>query len=151
MKVRLNDGAVVGRCRAGAGPSHLALHPDQRRVFSANSWDGTLSCMTEDGEPLGEVASGGWAHAIDISGDGRWVFVGNFLDDTLAVFDAATLERVALLPTDCYPHGVDVSPDSRFVIATGYGSDHVRVYDARRHREVARIAVGRRCGLARGL
>ena len=143
VKVRLNDGAVVGRCRAGAGPSHLVLHPDERRVFSANSWDGTLSCMTEDGGPLGEVASGGWAHAIDLSSDGRWVFVGNFLDDTLAVFDAATLERVALLPTDPYPHGVDVSPDARFVIATGYGSDHVRIFDAQTHQEIVRAAVGR--------
>lgn len=143
VKVRLADGHVVGRCAVGDGPAHLALHPDGDRVYSANSWDGTLSCLSVEGERAAHAGSGAWAHAIDITPDGRWVYVANFLDDTLAVFDATTLARVALLPTEPYPHGLDVSPDGRYVIATGFASDHVRLYDAQRHIEIARIEVGR--------
>lgn len=142
VKVRLDDGAVVGRCVTGAGPSHLARQPRGGRIYSANSWSGTVTCLTEEGAHVREAASGGWAHAIDVSPDGRWVYVGNFLEDTLAVFDAGTLDRAALLPTEQYPHGVDVSPDGRHVIATGFGSGYVRVYDADAHVEVARIHVG---------
>jgi DNA-binding beta-propeller fold protein YncE len=65
VKVRLSDGRIVGRCAVGDGPSHLALSADGTRVYSANSWDGTLHCMTADGEHLGSAASGGWAHAIE--------------------------------------------------------------------------------------
>ncbi len=143
VKVRLADGGVVGRCEVGDGPSHLALHPDGARVYSANSWDGTVTCVTTDGEAVASAASGGWAHAIEATPDGRWVYAANFMDDTLAVFDAATLERVALLATDAYPHGLDVSPDGRYVIATGFASDCLRVFDAEAHREIARIEVGR--------
>ncbi len=142
VKVRLDDGCVVGRLTVGDGPSHLALHPDGTRVYSANSWDGTLTCISAEGERMADAESGGWAHAIAITPDGRWVYVANFLDDTLAVFDANTLERVALLPTEPYPHGLDISPDGRYAITTGFASDHLRLYDARAHSEIARLEVG---------
>jgi len=64
------------------------------------------------------------------------------IDDTLAVFDAQTLERVALLATERYAHGLDVSPDSRHVVATGFFSDCLRVYDARTFADKSRISVG---------
>jgi len=142
VKLRLADGVVVGRIPVGEGPSHLVLHPDGTRLYSANSWDGTVSCVTVDGETMGQAESGGWAHAIEIAPDGRWVYVANFMDDKAAVFDTRTLERVALLQTDRYPHGLDVSPDGKYLVATGFGSDHARVYDARSHLELARIEVG---------
>ena len=142
VKVRLSDGRIEGRCAAGDGPSHLAAHPDGHRIFSANSWDGTLSCLSVDGELLGRVPSGGWAHAIDITPDGRHVYVANFLDDTIAVFDAASLGRLALLPCDPYPHGLDIAPDGRTVVVAGYGGDSVRLFDAATLQELVRVAVG---------
>lgn len=142
VKVRLQDGRAVGQVTVGDGPSHLARHPDGTRLYAANSWDGTVSCITIEGERVGCAASGGWAHAIDITPDGRWVYVANFLDDTLAVFDSGTLARVAVLPTEAYPHGLDISPDGRYAIATGFGSQCLRLYDAQAHREIARIEVG---------
>lgn len=141
VKVRLWDGRVTGRCKVGDGPAHL--RPAGRRVYVANSWDGTLTCITEDGQRIAEAASGGWAHDVAITPDLRRVWVANFLDDTLAVFDAGKLELVALLETDAYPHGLGVSPDGRHVIATGFSSDCVRLYDAAAPVELARIEVGR--------
>ena len=142
VKVRLGDAQIVGRIPVGDGPSHLALSIDGSRVYSANSWDGTLSCITADGEHVGSAISGRWAHAIAATPDARWVYVANFLDDTLSVFDAGSLERVAVLATDAYPHGLDISHDGRYVIATGFASNHVRVYDCGSHVEIARVEVG---------
>ncbi|HEX7054509.1 MAG TPA: beta-propeller fold lactonase family protein [Burkholderiales bacterium] len=131
VKLRLADGAVLGRARVGDGPSHLARHPDGSRLYSANSWEGTVSCLSAEGQPLGSAPSGGWAHAIDISPDGTLLYVANFFDDTLAVFDAATLERRATLATEAYAHGLDVSPDGRHVVTTGFCSPRLRVFDSR--------------------
>ncbi|MGE5525014.1 MAG: beta-propeller fold lactonase family protein [Rhodospirillaceae bacterium] len=143
VKVRLSDGAVVGRCAVGEGPAHLASDPHTGRIYSANSWDGTVSCITDDGELVATVHSGRWCHAIDITPDGKRLWVANFYDDTLSVFDTETMARVALLPSERYAHGLDVSPDGRWVVATGFSSDHVQVYDARRCELIARIEVGR--------
>jgi DNA-binding beta-propeller fold protein YncE len=140
IKVRLADGRVTGRCKAGDGPTHMRTAG--RRIYCANSWDGTVTCVTEDGEWVGHVTSGGWAHALEITPDQRWLWVANYFDDTVAVFDAKTLERVALLETDAYPHGLDISPDGRYVIATGFSSNHLRVYDAGAHKLLRRVDVG---------
>lgn len=142
VKVRLRDAEIVGRIAVGDGPAHLALHPDGTRVYAANSWDGTVTCLSIDGERIADNHSGGWAHAIDVTADGRRVCVANFLDDTLAVFDAGTLKRVAELATDAYPHGLDVSRDDGCVIATGFASKYVRIYDASAQREIARVEIG---------
>ena len=141
-KVRLHDAAIVGRIAVGDGPSHLALHPDGTRLYSANSWDGTVSCFSPEGERLAQAPSGGWAHAIEVSPDGAFVYVANFLDDTLAVFDAATLARVAVVATEPYAHGLDVSPDGRHVVTTGFCSDRMRIFGAADFRQVRSVAVG---------
>ena len=136
VKLRLADAAIVGRAPVGEGPAHLALHPDGTRLYSANSWDGSVSCISIDGERLAQAPSGGWAHAIDASPDGALVYVANFLDDTLAVFATATLERVATLPTEAYAHGLDVSPDGRHVVTTGFCSSRLRIFSGGETRTV---------------
>jgi YVTN family beta-propeller protein len=142
VKLRLSDASIVGRIAVGDGPSHLALHPDGERLYSTNSWDGTVSCVGTDGRHIAQARSGGWAHAIEVSRDGARIFVANFLDDAVSVLDAHTLDPVATLDTEAYPHGLDLSPDGSRLIATGFGSDHVRVFDALELSEVARVGVG---------
>lgn len=142
VKLRLSDGAIVGRMTAGEGPSHLARHPDGLRLYSANSWDGTVSCLSTEGRRLAHATSGGWAHAIDVSPDGSLVYVANFLDDTLAVLDGATLARVATLTTEPYAHGLDVSPDGRHVVTTGFCSSRLRIFAAPDLLETRIVEVG---------
>jgi DNA-binding beta-propeller fold protein YncE len=142
VKLRLVDAAVVGRVSVGDGPAHLALHPDGTRIYSANSWDGSVSCVSTEGRLLAQAHSGGWAHAIEVAPDGRFVYVANFLDDTLAVFDAGSLERVALLATEPYAHGLDVSPDGRHVVTTGFCSSRVRIFDAADLQQARTVEVG---------
>lgn len=143
VSIDLEDGTILGRYPVGDGPSHLALHPDGSRLYSANTFDGTLSCLSVEGDLLAHEASGSWAHQPAISPDGRFVYVANFLDDTISVFDTERMEKIATLKTDPYPHGLDMSPDGRWVVATGFSSDHLRIYDAVAQTQIARIEVGR--------
>lgn len=143
VKVRLSDGQIVGTVRVGHGPAHVKADRAAKRVYVANSWDGTVSAVSEDGVLLAQAFSGTWAHAIDLTPDGRFVLVANFSDDTVAVFQADTLERVALLPTDRYPHGLNVSPDGKSVLVTGFDSEYARVYDTATWNMRARVKVGR--------
>ena len=143
VSVDLENGAILGRYTVGDGPAHLALHPDGTKLYSANTFDGTLSCLSVEGDLLAHEASGPWAHQPVIAPDGGRVFVANFLDDTVSVFDTERLEKVATLETEPYPHGLYLSPRGRWIVATGFSSDHLRVYDATTETEVARIEVGR--------
>ncbi|MGH7015068.1 MAG: YncE family protein [Stellaceae bacterium] len=142
-KVRLSDGAVVGRCTVGDGPSHAKADHRRKRIYVANSWDGTLTALDEDGNLIASVASGRWAHAVCLSPDGSQIWVANFLDDTVAVFDAGSLKRVMLLETEAYPHGLDISSDGKRAVVTGFAADHARVFAVPSGKLLARVAIGR--------
>ncbi|MGH6969692.1 MAG: YncE family protein, partial [Stellaceae bacterium] len=142
-KVRLSDGAIVGRCTVGDGPSHAKADHRRKRIYVANSWDGTLTALDEDGGVIASVASGRWAHAVCLTPDGGQIWVANFLDDTVAVFDATSLKRVALLETEAYPHGLDIAPDGRRAVVTGFASDYARVFEVPSGKLLARIQIGR--------
>lgn len=143
VKVRLADGKIIGAYPVGGGAAHMSAHPDGSRVYSANTFDGTLTSLSPDGDILGAVQSGLWAHAVEAAPDGRHVLVANFFDDTVAVFDAYSLDRLALWESDGYPHGLDLSPDGRLAVVTGFSSDYVRVFDLESMTEKARVEVGR--------
>jgi YVTN family beta-propeller protein len=141
--VDLEDGTILGSHAVGDGPAHLALHPDGSKLYAANTFDGTLTCLSVEGDLLARERSGPWAHQPVISPDGKHVFVANFFDDTICVFETAGLQRIKTLETDPYPHGLYMSPNGRWLVATGFASDWLRVYDANSVIEVARIEVGR--------
>lgn len=143
VSVNLEDGRILARYPAGDGASHVALHPDGNRLYCANTFDGTLSCLSVEGDLLAQQYSGPWAHQPAISPDGSSVFVANFLDDSVSVFDADSMEKIASLETEAYPHGLEISPDGKWLIATGFSSDRLRVYDTHTRIEVANIEVGR--------
>ena len=141
-RVDLIEGRVETRFTVGDGPSHLVMNAAGERIYSANTFDGTLSCVSPDGDLIAQSWSGEWAHVPRITPNGKSIYVANFGEDTIAVFNAATMERTAILPSEPYPHGLDIAPDGSVVFATGYSSEHVRVYDATRAVEIARIKVG---------
>ncbi|RLA29313.1 MAG: hypothetical protein DRQ63_01215 [Gammaproteobacteria bacterium] len=143
VSVDLENGEILGRFPVGDGPAHLALHPDGSKLYSANTFDGTLSCLSVEGDLLANKPSGPWAHQPVISPDGSHVFVANFLDDTVSVFDTERLDQVTKFKTDAYPHGLYLSPNGKWLVATGFSSDHLKVYNAITRTEVARIEVGR--------
>ena len=89
------------------------------------------------------IPRGPWAHQPEISPDGRSLYVANFLDDTLSIFDTESMDKIATLKTEAYPHGLGISPNGRWVVATGFSSDYVRVYDTQSQAESARVEVGR--------
>lgn len=142
VKLDLDSGAVEGRIKTGDGAAHIAAHPDGARFYCANSFDGTLTAFSSDGEVLGTAPCGGWAHHPEVSGDGAHVYVANFLDDKVSVLDAGTLAWVGDLDTEPYAHEIAISPDGQTLVLPGYSSDHIRLYDAATLELKSRIAVG---------
>ena len=143
VKLRLADCRIIGRIAVPEGPAHLAAHPTQDRIYVASSWAGSVTSLSGEGELQATAPSGGWAHAIAVAPDDCSVWVSNFLEDTLAVFDADRLDRVALLETEPYPHGLDIVPDAASVVVTGFAGDHLRIFATESRRLVGRVAIGR--------
>ncbi len=125
---------------SGAGPRHLAFHPDGTRLLIVNELDNTLIALRREGDGFvaTDVAStlpdGFHGHsqagAIRVSPSGRTVLVSNrgADSDTIALFrlDAAkgTLGLAGLAPArGREPRELIFSTDGRFVIAASQDSD----------------------------
>ena len=129
----------------GAGPRHLAFHPDGRHLFIVNELDSTVSVLRRDDDHFtqtgrvptrgaGPAAAGpNLAGAIRVTPSGRHVLVSNRGDDSLAVFrfdpDASALSLVAITPGvgEC-PRDFIVTPDGRHVIVAGQDNDRLASY-----------------------
>jgi 6-phosphogluconolactonase len=126
--------------RRGAGPRHLAFHPDGNHLFLVNELDNTAEVLrrTGDGFKAINVAStlpAGFAEhsqaaAIRVSPSGRTVLVSNRgeASDTIALFrfdpDQGSLELLESVPSGGRePREFVFSPDGRFVIVADQDSD----------------------------
>jgi 6-phosphogluconolactonase len=127
----------------GAGPRHLAFHPDGHHLFVVNELDSTVCVLrreddlfvmtdrvpTRPADATGENLAG----AIGVSPSGRHVLVSNRGDDSLAVLrfdpDASSLSLAGITPDvgEC-PRDFIVTPDGEHVIVAGQDNDHLASY-----------------------
>jgi 6-phosphogluconolactonase len=128
----------------GAGPRHLAFHPDGRHLFVVNELDSTVCSLRREDDhfvvtgrvPTRPAGAGGQnlAGAIRVTPSGRHVLVSNRGDDSLAVLrsdpDASALSLVGITPNvgEC-PRDFIVTPDARHVIVAGQDNDHLASYE----------------------
>ncbi len=81
---------------AGAGPRHLAFHPNGRRAYLMNELDCTLVVFAVEEERLSTlqvaqtlpsgVAAGSTGADVHVSHDGRFVYASNRGHDSIAIF-----------------------------------------------------------------
>jgi 6-phosphogluconolactonase len=128
----------------GAGPRHLAFHPDGRFVYLLNELDASVDVLSIDpasgalrcvqnvsmlppgftGEP--------WGAELRLTPDARFLYTSERRSSTLAGFavDAASgrLAPIGHWPTQAQPRGFAISPSGHWLIAAGQLSHAVGVH-----------------------
>jgi 6-phosphogluconolactonase len=128
--------------RPGAGPRHLAFHPNGRHLYAANELDNTVGVYAYDaaqatlaeqqisatlppGAPENTVAD------IHVTPAGDRVYVSNRGHDSIATFSIAAdgrLERIAIQPCGGrWPRNFAIAPEGRFLLVANHYSDDVSV------------------------
>lgn len=128
------------------GPFGSAVSPDDRHVYVANQaadavcifarspTTGTLTLADEVFDGVAGVVGLGGAHAVEVSGDGRHVYVVSLDADRLVVFEReATTGGLTWLSIHAGSHLIDPthvseSPDGRRLYVAASGSSAVSVY-----------------------
>lgn len=129
--------------RNGAGPRHLAFHPNGGFVYLLNELDacvdvfaldphsGALACVHRVCALPPGFAGEPWAAELRLTPDARFLYTSERRSSTLAGFavDAATgrLTPIGHWPTQAQPRGFAVSPSGRWLIAAGQLSHAVGV------------------------
>ncbi|MCU1477706.1 MAG: 6-phosphogluconolactonase [Subtercola sp.] len=141
-----DDGSLTERVDAridvtpGAGPRHLAFHPDGAHLFLLNELDSSLLVLRRDGEHFvqtqrvstlpPDVDEHNQTSAVRVSASGRSVLVSNRGYDSIAVFafdvETATVELALVEPTlGKEPRDFVQSPDGSSIVVGNQDSDAV--------------------------
>jgi 6-phosphogluconolactonase len=131
-------GAVM---RPGAGPRHLAFHPNGRFVYVVNELDSTLAAFRYDAERgmLEEIhtianSPGGTAKNfpadVHVAPSGRVLYSSNRGDDSIAVF-AIDVSNGRLTPVQqvssggSWPRNFSLDPTGRFLLVANQRSNSI--------------------------
>lgn len=126
---------------AGAGPRHLAFHPDGSRLFVVNELDNTLTLYRYDAvagtlreratvATLPPDAPDSIAADIRLAPDGRHAYISNRGHDSVAVFavDRDHLARIGVHPCGgAWPRGLGLGPKGNHLVVANQHSDGVVV------------------------
>ncbi len=123
---------------SGAGPRHLAFHPNGRVLYVANELNGTLSAYDyqagdlierETLDTLPEDTPVNLVADLQVAPAGERVFVSNRGHNSLAVYSATSEGALRLLTiADCggnWPRNFALSPDGRFILVANQYSGEV--------------------------
>src|SRR6187431_1043975 len=157
-------GSVLSRIKVGKRPRGLKVSRDGRTLYVALSGSPRRSPNFDDGTlPPADRAADGIAvvdlverrlvrtlpggrdpECLDLSLDGKTLFVSNEETATLSVLDLASGQITRKIPVGEEPAGVTVRPDGKVVYVTSEQGNHVTAIDTTSFERVADIAAGMR-------
>ncbi|MBZ9987405.1 lactonase family protein [Mesorhizobium sp. BH1-1-5] len=143
------DGALVKLASSalapGAGPRHVALHPNGRFVFVMNELDSTVVSLaldpssgrleTIDTKPAvpGEARAHNHCADIQISPDGRFLYGSNRGHDSVAIFavdqQSGKLELVDFAPCGgATPRNLALTPSGKHLFSANQNADRISIF-----------------------
>ncbi len=122
------------------GWDYLAVDPQNPRLYLTH---GTRVEVldTGSGKVVGAITGLGGTHGVAFDGDNKYGYISDGRANAVVVFDRATLEKVASIPTGTNPDGIAFEPVTRTVWAFNGRSKDVTVIDTKTQKAVATIAL----------
>jgi 6-phosphogluconolactonase (cycloisomerase 2 family) len=133
---------------AGDGPRHFCFHPNRRWLYSIQE-EGSTVVLFDFDAATGRLASrqsistlppkfagSNFCSEILVSADGRHVYAGNRLHDSIGIFSIADGGRLTYVGEEWtrgnYPRSFNFDPTGRFLYCCNQRSDNVAVFAVNR-------------------
>ena len=129
----------------GQNASHMIVGtPDQKRFYTANIASDTVTAFEFQNVPpagsrITQIAVGNQPEAIDLSPDGKEVWVGLNAEGAIDIVDTATNKFKEKIKLGERPYRVKFTPDGKLVFNTLPNTKEIVVVDAASRREVKRM------------
>lgn len=132
----------------GDGPRHFHFHPNVKWLYSIQEEGSTLVLFDYDAE-LGRLserqtisslpqgyAGSNFCSEIQISADGKFVYAGNRLHDSIGIFAVAEDGRLSFVDDEWtrgnYPRSFSFDPSGRWLYCGNQRADHVTIFEVNR-------------------
>jgi YVTN family beta-propeller protein len=143
------DGAthkIVATVRVGVSPAQMAVSPDRKSVYIANTGSDTVSVLNTDNDTIARTIAlprGSRPVDVAVNPNGRYLYTADGGSNRVSVLDTRTARVVGSVRVGTQPLSVAAARDGKTVYAANSGSGDVSVIDARTNRAVRAIPTGR--------
>lgn len=141
--VNVRTGKIERALETKQPGSHLVrLSADGSKLLVTNIQGQSLTVLDKNsGRILKQIATGKGAEGIDLSPDGREIWVANQEQDggTMTVIDANTLETKETFAAPGGPIRVKFTPDGSRVFTSDRAGNSLSVYDAKSRRQIGKV------------
>ena len=130
--------------KSGAGPRHLAFHPQQNWLYVINELNSTITLLdkneTGQYQPVTSISTlpatyseDNFCADIHISADGKFLYASNRGHNSIAVFSidptSGNLSNLAHTPVHGkWPRNFALSPDGNFLLVANQYSNNITVF-----------------------
>jgi YVTN family beta-propeller protein len=122
--------AIVDAITVGNAPEGLAVSPDGKRVYVANSLSNSVSVIdTATKSVVGTVAVGVGPSSLTVSPDGKRVYVPNWYNNTVSVIDTMTNTIIGTIPVGKAPNALAITPNGNRLYVSNFYNDNISVID----------------------
>ncbi len=123
----------------------LAITPDGKRAYTANIASDTVTAIELNAPPgpkqITQISVGKQPEAIDISPDGRELWVGQNGDGSISIIDIATNKVKETVKVGEVPIRVKFTPDGKRVLVSDAKAGELIILDAATRKEIKRLTV----------
>jgi YVTN family beta-propeller protein len=147
--VSVIDGAtrkVVATVRVGVSPAQMAVSPDHKSIYIANTGSDTVSVVSTAHNTIAKTIAlprGSRPMGVALNPNGRYLYTADGGSNRVSVLDTRAGRVVASVRVGTQPLSIALAPNGKWVYAANSGSGDVSVIDARTNRAVRAIPTGR--------
>jgi len=138
------SGKVVRAWKTNQNVSHMVVpSKDEKKLYVANIGSGSVTVINRTSDAVVSIPTGAGAEGIDVSPDGREVWVTNRAAGTVSVIEVATDKLAATFASGGrFPIRVKFTPDGQQVWVSNAQSNSVSIFDAKTRQLLATMEVG---------
>lgn len=144
ITVDIESGKVTSATSTGANGSHMvAVAADEKRAFSANLFDGTMSSLDlSQQKTLGTIPIAPRSEGIATTPSGHEAWVGSNDQGTVTIVNTAAMKIDTVIGGFGVPYRMAVSPDSKLAVIVEAGANQISIIDAATRRTLGTVAMG---------
>jgi YVTN family beta-propeller protein len=145
MSIDTTSDQIVGRMSV-LQPHNSAISPDGRTAYVGSQQQGATALVILDlanQRQIGTVPLEKTPRALNLSPDGKWLYVTLAGVDAVQVFDPATGQVIGQIPVGASPHVALFTPDGHAALVVSQGPGEVGFLEPSRSTASGTVAVGK--------
>jgi YVTN family beta-propeller protein len=144
LELDARDGKILKAWKTDQRTSHMLVPTlDEKKLYVANIGSGSVTVIERDADKVISIPTGAGAEGIDITPDGRQVWVTNRAAHTISVLNADTAAVLYTFESGgTMPIRVKFTPDGKQAWVSNARSSLVTVFDAATRQLIGKIEVG---------